>query len=198
MSPLKYVVSLIVLVLLTLIYELSYAGPKQPGTMPHDIRFMIYQNVDDMEKLVRKEINTKEKDDEKFLNQAAKVLAQTVLVHPGFTEREAGIGRLKSFMPQEDYADVVSRSADQLIRLVKSSQACDQATSLVALGNLVVEARNLKEEGKAVLKKIADSKIEVSQEAREYGREPLKNFISPSEQASIALGLKIVAQEDLD
>ena len=40
---------------------------------------------------------------------------------------------------------------------------------------------------KPALQKIANAKLEISDEARDYGLEPLSNLISPSEEAKTLL-----------
>lgn len=182
----KVMFSLSALIMLTN-FELAFAANT---IMRHNIREIMSYDAEDMEKLVNKEINHKEQDDDVFQTQAAQVLTQTVLVHPRFTEREAALARLRGKMQQEEFLEVMRRGADMLVALLedKNASPADQASGLVALTNLVIEAREMKRENfKSMLEKISKAEIEISEEARIWGREPLKNLISPSAEAKAAL-----------
>lgn len=168
----------------------ALAAMVNHSNLRHNIREIVTFDSERMEKMVNEAINSKENDDEAFFSQAADALSDTVLVHPRFTEREAGLGRLKSKMDQEEYFEVMRRSASKLVKILKddNSSPADQATALMALTNWVIEARHLpEEEMKATLEKVASAQIEISDEAREFGREPLERMVSPSEEAQLAL-----------
>ncbi|MBK9294263.1 MAG: hypothetical protein IPM57_07440 [Oligoflexia bacterium] len=168
-------------------FQLNFA---EATVMRHNIREIMTLDVEDMERLVNKEINSKEKNDDVFFNQSAQVLTQTVLVHPRFSERQAALARLKSKMLNEEFVEVMRRSFDMLLSLLedKSVAPSDEASALVALTNLVIEARQMtKEDFKPQLEKVVKADIEISDEARNFGREPLKNLISPSLEAKASL-----------
>ena len=187
----KYIIALVFLVLFSLVFQFSQASekPQKPkGTMPHNIREITFLDDNAIEKMVSDQIDSNEKDDGIFLDQAAKTLATVVFIHPGFSAREAGISRAKSLMLSEDFPIAVKRATNILIPLAQSSNPVDSATALEGLKNIVIEAKHLsKPEMKPVLQKIAAAHLEVSDEAREYGQEPLENLVSPSEAAKTAL-----------
>ncbi len=158
------------------------------------LREIMTLDSEQMERLVNKQLSVNEKEDEIFYSQAAQVLAHTALLHPRFSEREAAISRIKSKMDQDEYYIVVRRAAEILLSEIESSQKGEtidgrlQAAALVALTHWVIEARNLpQEEVGAELQKIASAEIEISDEAIAYGREPVKELNSPSEEAKVAL-----------
>lgn len=159
------------------------------GVMRHKLRDLVEYDTSRMTKLVNKELNMKENNDEAFLNNASDVLSQTVMVQPNFTEREAAIRELKGKLDQEDYLEVMRRAANNLLSIATTSPApSDQAGALVALRNLVVEAKGMKRpELKATLQKIAAANLQISEAAKKYAGEPMESLTSPSIEAASAL-----------
>lgn len=184
---LKYILSLFALILISLAFQYAHAAPLK-GTMPRNVRQLSLVDVDETIKIISKKINANEKDNDVFLNQVARVLAETVLVNPTTSAREAGISHVKTLMPPEDFPEAMDRASKILLPLAKSSNPVDQATAMVGLVNLVVESKRMaKSEMKETLQTIASANLEISEEARDYGLEPLKNMVSPSEEAKAIL-----------
>jgi hypothetical protein len=160
-----------------------------PCAAPTDVREILLCDTPAMEKLVRNTINMKETNDEKFYNSAADAYI-LALSHPRFTERDAAIKELKGKIEQEYYVVIIKRATEKLLTKVHASTIAAQATAMVALTNLVVEARALKrEELKETLQKIADADLQISDDLNKWVRQPLlgEDLISPSQQAKKAL-----------
>ncbi len=169
---------------------IANAAAVSHSSIKHNIREIVTYDAEAMEKMVNRAINSHETDDNAFYSDAADVLATIVLVHPRFAEREAGLSRLKSKMDQEEFYEVMRRAATKLQVTLKDAEASpsDQASALVALTNWVVEARHLPEDQvQPTLEVIAKSDFQISDAARDFGREPLEHLISPSEEAKAAL-----------
>jgi hypothetical protein len=160
--------------------------------MRHNLREIVQYDSFKMDQMVNKEINLKEPDEDIFLRNISTVLAETVFIQPDFEERESALHEIKSKLEQEDYTYVISLASDVLLDVIQTSRvASDQATALVGLENLVVEARSLnRSELKPTLQKIVDAKIHVSAEAVAYAREPMDQLISPSAEALSALNVR--------
>ncbi|MDZ4677411.1 MAG: hypothetical protein SGI74_07860 [Oligoflexia bacterium] len=171
-------------------FGLSAHADKDTCKLPKNVREIMMCDTADMEKLVRSSINMKEKSDNIFYDNAATVLAEKALSHPRLTERDAAIKELKNKFDQEYYVDVVKRAAEKLLVKVNSPNIAEQATAMVALTNLVIEVRVLKnDELKATLQKIADADLQISEGVNKYAKQPLlgADLISPSKQAKAAL-----------
>lgn len=175
------------------------------------LRVIMTFDSEQMENLVSHCLNQPEiqkASDEEFYTEAAHILADIALLHPRFSEREAALSRIKNKMDQDEYYGVMKKAADRLLAKLKPSgvssnsgdetdadqspslnlDPAEQASALVALTNWVVEAKNLpQDEMGATLQKIATADIEISDDARAYGREPLKTLVSPSDEAKVAL-----------
>ncbi len=162
--------------------------PTAP-TMRHSLKELVHLDSYKMTRLVNKEMNMQEGNEETFLREATMVLTQTVLVQPQYPEREAAIHELKGKLDQEDYIYILQKAADDFIYLIRNNPApSDQATALVGLKNLVLEASSLnRTDLKPTIQKIADAHIEVSQAAQKYADEPMMQLTSPSTQATLAL-----------
>ncbi len=160
--------------------------------MRHPLREVVAQNSIDPRstvRLVQTELNANEPDQDVFLSNAADVMAQTILVQPRLTPRTAAILELKNKLQPGELIPVIEQASKQLLALARSSNSVDQATSLVALTNLVVEFRDLKKVGVSdILQTIADANLKVSDEARKYGQVAMVTVVSPSREARAALG----------
>jgi len=169
----------------------SFADEPTTPTMRHSLRDLVRFDSNKMMKLVDAEMNMRETDEDAFLRDATMVLTQTVLVQPSFTEREVALRELKAKLDPEDYIFILQKASDNLISLIKNSPApSDQATALVGLKNLVIEAKTLnREELKATIQKIADAHIQVSKAAQRYADEPMLQLVSPSSEAELALAM---------
>jgi hypothetical protein len=158
--------------------------------MRHSLRELVRYDAYNMSRLVNKEINLKEKDEDAFLKDASMVLTQTVLIQPHYFEREVALRELKSKLDPEDYIVILGQAAENLIYLSKSANASDQAGAIVGLNNLIMETNSLhRTELKPILQKIADANIEASTEAKHYAEEPMERLTSPSTSAQLALGI---------
>lgn len=165
--------------------------PPAVGTsmMRHTLRQLAEYDAYKMGRLVNREINIKDDDDDSYLNQVAITLGQTVFIQPHFTEREVALRELKGKIDQEDYMVVLKMAADNLLQIVEtSSSASDQAGGMVALTNLVTEVRALKRpELRPILQKIADANLKISEDAQKYAADPMEQLVSPSAEAVNAL-----------
>lgn len=172
-------------------HDSSFATESSAPTMRHSLREMVHYDSYKMSRLVDQEMNMRETDEDAFLRDALMVLTQTVLVQPNYTEREVALHQLKSKLDQEDYIYILQKASDNLIYLISNSTApSDQATALVGLKNLVLEAKGLNRvELKPMLQKIADAHIQVSSSAQRYADEPMQQLISPSSEAELALAM---------
>jgi hypothetical protein len=172
-------------------HDSSFADESTAPTMRHSLRELVHYDSYTMTRLVDKELNMRETDEDAFLRDATMVLTQTVIVQPHFPERQAALRELKAKLDQEDYIYILQKASDNLVYLIKNSPApSDQATALVGLKNLVLEAKTLnREELKPSLQKIADAHIQVSQAAQQYADEPMMQLVSPSSEAELALAM---------
>jgi hypothetical protein len=167
------------------------------NTVRHTLKEVATYDEVKMVKLVQKEINLKEEDDNAYLENVATVLAETVLIQPDYGAREAGLKELRGKLEPEEFPLVVEIAASRLLAKAQSPDPAVQATVFVALTNLVTEARAAKKaDYKATLQKIADANLVVSDEARNYARYPIRKIISPSVEAKAVLenfsaGLKV-------
>jgi len=163
---------------------------ENPPVMRHSLREMVHYDSYNMSRLVNKEINMKEQDDDAFLRGATMVLTQTVLIQPHYVERQVALRELKSKLDQEDYIVILQQAADNLIFLAKSENPSDQAGAIVGLNNLIQESNTLhRTELTSTIQKIADANIQVSSEAKKYAAEPMERLTSPSTSAAIVLGI---------
>lgn len=163
--------------------------PTDGTMMRHTLRQVAEYDSYRMERLVDREINLKEDDNESYLNQVAITLGQTVFIQPHFTERETALKVLKGKIDQEDYVVVVEKAANDLLSIAKTSpSASDQAGAMVALTNLVTEVRSMKRpELKDILQKIANANLTISEAAQKYASDPMERLVSPSSEAQVAL-----------
>jgi hypothetical protein len=170
--------------------ESDSVAVENPPIMRHSLREMVRYDSYNMSRLVDKEINMKEKDEDAFLKDATMVLTQTVLVQPHYVEREVALRELKGKLDQEDYIVILGQAADNLIFLARSANASDQAGAIVGLNNLVMESNMLhRPELRPTLQKIAEANIQVSTEAKKYAEEPMERLMSPSTSAQLVLGI---------
>lgn len=168
--------------------DLSSRKLQKTEYMQHPLRTVIAYDKVTMVKLVEKELDTTEPDYDTFINGAAKVLGETVMVHPEFGAREAGLRQLRSKMQLEDYYLVIDRAATKLLYIAGKGNAADQATAFVSLNNLVAEIKSLKaSELQPTLNKIAAADLELSREAEFYSKGTMKQIKSPSSSAKTAL-----------
>lgn len=169
----------------------SVGDSPEDHMMRHTLREIVEYDVSKMFRLLHKELDLKESDEEAFYNQAAAVLGQTVMLQTHYTERDAATREFKSRIDNEDYIVIVDRAADQLIHISQSSPfASDQVGAVVALTNLVLEIKSSKRpELKSTLQKIANAKLNVSTEAKKYARDSMEKLPSPVAEAKNALAL---------
>jgi transposase-like protein len=72
---------------------------------------------------------------------------------------------------------------------VKSETPATQATAVVALTNLIKEARtNKSDDYSDIIQKVAKAEIEISEEAQNYARYPIAKLVSPSDEAQSTIG----------
>lgn len=171
------------------IVSMAQASIAEKPLLRHSLRDLIHYDKLTMIRLVNKEINMKEENDERFLNNVADVLGQTVMLQPEFGAREASLRQLRGKLDNEEYIEVVERATNRLIGVAALvSSGADQASLFVALTNLIVEIKSLKrEELKTSLEKIANAKLELNKEGKRYSMETLKRITSPSEDAKVVL-----------
>lgn len=170
-----------------LLIAVPHAFGSSSSSMRHSLREIMNYDASKMVNLVNKEIES-DKDDDAYLTVLARILAQTVLIQPHFTEREAAVRELKGKITQEDYIDVVKRAGDVLLSIADSSEGADEATAKMGLLNFVIEARSLHNAGlKPILKKIAEAKLELSESAKKYADESMQKIASASSEAQAAL-----------
>lgn len=158
------------------------------------VREMLAVDSKKMEKFIDTQMRKvqNEDDDDVFIDAAATVLAQYILVHPNLTERQAGISVLRGRLSDGLYPLVLESAAHKLLAIAKNSTiASDQASAFWALSNLVKEAKSLRAEEKdiikPVLKEISDSSFELSSGAKKYSREALMPLVAPEKEAKAAL-----------
>jgi Pyruvate/2-oxoacid:ferredoxin oxidoreductase gamma subunit len=144
--------------------------------------------------LMNREFATDSNNDQVYFRRASVVLGQTVLVQPSFAERQNSIKEFKSKFEQSEFLDLLPQTAEQLISITESNNAADQASALFALTNLVVEIRavykgekEFKEDLHALLIRVRDANLKVSEKARRYAHEQIANLVSPSDEARAVL-----------
>ena len=88
--------SLKVILVVSMFTSLAQAAPAS-RLMKVGIREMLTVDAKKMERFVEEQMKKveNEEDDDAYLEMAANVLSQYVLVHPNLTERQAGISHLR-------------------------------------------------------------------------------------------------------
>ena len=186
--------------------ESDLLSQYQNHKIRHTIREVAEYDIPKMISLMNKEFNSKTTNEEKYFRQAVAVYGQTILIQPHFDEREATIREFKSKIEQSEYLDVIPKAAEDLISFTQSDNPSDQASALLALTNLVVEVRSIyahekeaQPDLKALLYRIRDAKLKVSDNAKRYAHEQVSELVSPSDEAGSALntllGPSVVAEK---
>lgn len=160
----------------------------------HTIREVAEYDTLKMIALMNKEFDSRITDEQKYFNHAVIVLGQTILVQPHFAEREATLREFKSKIDQSQFLEVLPQTLEQLISISASANPADQATAMFALTNLAIEIRTLiprekesRDELMALLYRLRDAHLKISQRAQRYASEQVSALISPSEEAAATL-----------
>jgi hypothetical protein len=173
-------------------YEKSVAllsGQDRGHSMRHTIREMMDTDLERILKMVRREVDFKERDDEILINMAAVTLGQTIMMHPGFNEREAAFRELKMRVQPEYVNTIIARAIENLLDIAKNSPyPADQAGANLALTNLVLEMKSRnKKDFVRELTLVAEAGIKVSDDAKTYAKKSMIRIVSPSIEARAAL-----------
>ncbi|MCC6276790.1 MAG: hypothetical protein IT289_02615 [Oligoflexia bacterium] len=168
---------------------LGFGPSLATAATSQDFKTVMMLDALEMERFVAAQMLavSKNSDDQAFAAKACE-MAEMAFSHPKFTEREAGLREIRSRVGDE-YPTILRRAAQELLAQAKSETPSEQATALVALTNLVIEARaNQTDDYSDVMKMVAEANLEVSEEAQDFARYPLKKLISPSLEAKRSLG----------